>query len=277
MKKKNEVLVRAITGSIAVAIAIPAIVMSPYGMWLFGVIVSLVSFWEFMSGMSITKKRYLFTALAGGMSIWFLDFLKILSKDQIDISSVFYQAVIILILPTLGLISLFNKDEKRPLETLGTIVLGYLYVVFPIYLLYKIAFPTPSISSYNFWIPLGTLWLTWTLDVMAFAFGKILGKHPLFPRISPKKTWEGAIGGVIFCIGMAVLMDYFIPQKFSWLIISVLISVFSQLGDLVESMFKRSVKLKDSGKILPGHGGMLDRFDGMLISVPVIFLYLSLT
>lgn len=266
---------RIITASTAVSIAIPAIVLSPYGIWLFGVIVSLVSFWEFMRGMEVGKKRYTWTALLGGMSVWLVELFIIFTQNETAIPPLVYQALIVLILPILGIISLFNKEEERPVETLGTIVLGYLYVVFPIYLLFRMSFPNGTVSSYNFWIPLGTLWLTWTLDVMAYTFGRIMGKHPLFQRISPKKTWEGAIGGVAFCIGMALLMDYFLPQEFSWLVISILVSIFSQLGDLVESMFKRSVKLKDSGKILPGHGGMLDRFDGILVAVPVIFLYLS--
>ncbi|MCI4669378.1 MAG: phosphatidate cytidylyltransferase [Bacteroidia bacterium] len=274
MKKKNELLTRAITGVVAVSIAIPAIVLSPFGIWLFCVIVSLVSFWEFMKGMLIEKGRYLWTALVGGMSVWILLLLDLFKVGGLEITSQSYQTIILSLLPVLAIVALFNKEEERPVETLGTIILGYVYVVLPLFLFYKISVPK-GIESYNFAIPIGTLYLTWTLDVMAYTFGRIMGKHPLFPRVSPKKTWEGSIGGVIFCIGMGLLMDYFFPQEFSWTIISLIISIFSQLGDLVESMFKRSVKLKDSGKILPGHGGMLDRFDGMLISLPVIYLYVT--
>lgn len=275
MKKKNELLIRFLSGIVAVSIAIPAIVLSPYGIWLFGVIVSLVSFWEFMRGMRVTKGRYLWPALSIGMLFWLLELVEIYTDNEWKALPIAYQTIVILIIPILGIIGLFNREENRPVESLGTIALGYLYVVYPMYLLYVMSFPDNTIGSYNFWIPLGSLWLTWTLDVMAYFFGKYLGKHPLFPRISPKKTWEGAIGGTVFCLGMALLMDYFIPQEFSWLVISIITSIFSQLGDLVESMFKRSVQLKDSGKIIPGHGGMLDRFDGMFVSVPVIFLYLS--
>ncbi len=266
---------RIITAVIGVSIVIPAIVLSAYGNWLFCVVVSIVSYWEFVKGMGIRKRRYIWTSILGGISLWLMVLLELIAADWVEIPSLAYQLVVLLILPIIGIVALFNKEEHRPVETVGTMVLGYIYVVLPFFLLFRMSIPGLP-GSYNFLIPLGILWLTWTLDVMAYTFGKITGNHPLFPRVSPKKTWEGAVGGVVFCLGMAVLMEVYLPQSFSWLVIALITSFFSQLGDLVESMFKRSVALKDSGKLLPGHGGMLDRFDGMLISLPIIYLYMSL-
>ena len=115
------------------------------------------------------------------------------------------------------------------------------------------------------------------LDSGAYAVGRLMGRHPLFPRISPKKTWEGSIGGALLCLGLGVVLQIYVPQgNCNWIVVAAIISVFSQVGDLVESMFKRSVALKDSGSILPGHGGMLDRFDGVFLSVPFLYLYFSL-
>ncbi|MEL6134337.1 MAG: phosphatidate cytidylyltransferase, partial [Bacteroidota bacterium] len=157
-----------------------------------------------------------------------------------------------------------------PIERVSTIMLGYLYIILPLYLMYLIGAELQP--TYNFYLPLGILWLTWTLDVMAYILGRVLGGKRLFERISPKKTWSGAIGGGLACVGMGGLMMFF-PGGYDWWLIALIIAITSQLGDLIESMFKRSVRLKDSGKVLPGHGGMLDRFDGLLTALPFLYLY----
>ena len=122
---------------------------------------------------------------------------------------------------------------------------------------------------------MGLLFLHWMLDVMAYFGGRFLGKNKLFKRISPKKTWEGAIIGVIFCLGLGISLDALWPEdKWSWIVVAAIVSVVAQFGDLVESLIKRSVDLKDSGGLLPGHGGVMDRFDGMYLTIPVVYLYL---
>ncbi|MNY33104.1 Phosphatidate cytidylyltransferase [compost metagenome] len=120
--------------------------------------------------------------------------------------------------------------------------------------------------------------LLWTSDTGAYLAGRSLGKHKLFERISPKKTWEGFIGGIVLAVLVSLcLAHYFetIPQ-WQWIIVAMIIAVFGTLGDLVESMLKRSLNVKDSGHILPGHGGLLDRFDGLLIAGPLVYLFLFL-
>jgi phosphatidate cytidylyltransferase len=128
---------------------------------------------------------------------------------------------------------------------------------------------------YDFRVILGMLFLTWMLDTMAYFGGRFLGKHKLWERISPKKTWEGAATGAVFCIGLSIGLECWWPMSWSWLVVGLITSVVSQLGDLVESMYKRSLQIKDSGGILPGHGGLLDRFDGLLITIPVVYLYIA--
>ena len=113
------------------------------------------------------------------------------------------------------------------------------------------------------------------LDTFAYFGGRLFGKKPLVPRISPKKTWAGALIGTAFCLGMGVILNiYFDDVVWNWGIVAASVSPISQLGDLLEAMYKRSLDIKDSGTILPGHGGMLDRFDGMYLTVPVLYLYL---
>lgn len=119
--------------------------------------------------------------------------------------------------------------------------------------------------------------LIWSSDSFAYFTGRLFGKHKMAPKISPKKTWEGFVGGVIFTL----VLGYFIEQKFpelrgNWIIVGFLVSVFAPIGDLVESQLKRTFGVKDSGNIIPGHGGVLDRLDSFIIAAPVVYLYFIL-
>jgi phosphatidate cytidylyltransferase len=127
-------------------------------------------------------------------------------------------------------------------------------------------------------ILVGFFIILWIYDSGAYVFGVSFGKHRLFERISPKKSWEGFIGGSIVAISAANVISVFFTELrlFDWLIISAIIIVFGTFGDLVESLLKRELNIKDSGNILPGHGGILDRFDGIFLSVPIIFAYLQI-
>lgn len=120
--------------------------------------------------------------------------------------------------------------------------------------------------------------MLWTNDTGAYLAGRFFGKHKLFERISPKKTWEGSIGGGILTIGVAFILSVYFTNldQTNWIVLAILVAVFGGLGDLVESMLKRSLNIKDSGNLLPGHGGILDRFDGLLLSIPFIYSYLYL-
>lgn len=267
---------RLLTALVAGSITISAIIWSPYGLWMFCALISLVSVWEFYQAAEIREKRYRFTALGGGLLIWVYLLLQLVADGLVEPSMEPIMAIAILILPVLALVALFNDAETQPVQTLGSLMLGLIYPFLPILLFYRVSVPAIA-SDYVYWLPLGILLLTWVLDSGAYMVGRMIGKHPLFPRVSPKKTWEGSIGGALLCMGLGFILQTYVPQpSCNWLVIAGIISVFSQTGDLVESMFKRSVSLKDSGSILPGHGGMLDRFDGVFLSMPFLFLYFSL-
>jgi len=177
------------------------------------------------------------------------------------------------------IIELFRKNDT-PFVNVAYTLLGVLYIVLPFAMLFHLGFYTNNSFSehYSYQIILGIFILLWTNDTGAYLSGRFFGKHKLFERISPKKTWEGAIGGGILALIVAyVISIYFTNLTLTdWIITGALIVVFGDLGDLIESMLKRSFGIKDSGKLLPGHGGILDRFDALLLAVPFVYSYLQL-
>ncbi len=175
----------------------------------------------------------------------------------------------LLILPILLMIFIFELfgESPKPFENIGTILTGMVYIGFPMAFLPFIAFEEGQYAS-RFIISL--LLIVWLNDTGAYFVGKRHGKNPLFQRISPAKTWEGLLGGILVAIMLAAILSIFIPDLnlYQWILLTTVTVTFGNLGDLVESMLKRSLAIKDSGSILPGHGGFLDRFDGFIFSIP---------
>lgn len=140
----------------------------------------------------------------------------------------------------------------------------------------------PMIGNYQGeerpWMLASVFILIWCNDTFAYLFGSTLGKHKIFPRISPNKTWEGFMGGVISTVIAAAVFYYFLPYMpfIAWLGLAVIVLIFGTLGDLFESAIKRSYGLKDSGKFMPGHGGILDRVDSLLFALPMAYFYLRI-
>lgn len=268
----SNLLRRALTALIAGSIAVTAIVFSSYGMWVFGVVVSLAGLWEFWNMADIPTK-YRIPALVFAVLAW----VGIGAEKAGYLPEGISWNLFLLIVPFLGLLLLFQSKEDKPLERLAETTLAFPYAFVPLILFYLLSWVD---GQYDYRIPICMLVITWALDVGAFFAGKWFGKKKLFPRISPKKTWAGSIGGSIICLVIAGLFQYF-PQTQAgipvpWILSGMIIAVFGQWGDLVESMFKRSSKRKDSGSILPGHGGMLDRFDSMYITIPILFVIFRL-
>jgi phosphatidate cytidylyltransferase len=133
-------------------------------------------------------------------------------------------------------------------------------------------------QSFNPKIIIGIFVLLWVNDTFAYLIGKNFGKHKLFEKVSPKKTIEGFVGGFIFTIIASFIISYFFDflSPFEWFIIALIVGIFGNLGDLIESKFKRIAGVKDSGKIMPGHGGLLDRLDSFIFVVPYTFIYLKI-
>ena len=180
------------------------------------------------------------------------------------------------VIPAMGLtfvMELFRAKEQ-PLHNIGLTLLGWLYVVAPMALL---CFMVNTPDGYTHKYLISTLLLVWSNDTGAYLLGMAVGRHKMFPRISPKKSWEGFAGGLATTALVAVaLWRIFGGELPQWLMLGAVVGVFGVLGDLVESMFKRAVGVKDSGSLMPGHGGLLDRFDALLLAAPMAFVYLKL-
>ncbi len=174
------------------------------------------------------------------------------------------------------MIKLYKRFERKPFTNIAFTFLGIFYVAIPFSLLNIAAFEN---GTYNFEIIFGSLFILWATDTGAYFAGTWFGKRKLFERISPKKSWEGAAGGAFLALVFTFGIAYFFQSlpMWKWLCVSAIIIVGGVYGDLVESLLKRSIEIKDSGTSLPGHGGFLDRFDGLLISAPSIVAFLELT
>ncbi len=176
------------------------------------------------------------------------------------------------------LIELYRNHQK-PIHNIAFTLLGIIYVAIPFSLLnYFVLSHTSYHIGYRTHILLGYFILLWTNDSGAYVVGLSIGRNRMFPRISPKKSWEGLVGGLFFTIlaSWILSLTFIEISFFHWAVIGLITASTGIFGDLVESMFKRSVGVKDSGKIMPGHGGLLDRFDCVLLSAPIVFVYLEI-
>ena len=180
---------------------------------------------------------------------------------------------IILLLPLMFICELFRKSAT-PIANIATSLMGVVYVAMPLSLLLFIPLLLGG-GEWKPWTLLFYIFIIWANDVFAYLFGITLGKHRLFERISPKKSWEGFVGGLIGAMGMGYLAATIMGgDHIEWIGMALIAAITGVFGDLVESLFKRSVDVKDSGQVIPGHVGWLDRFDALLLSVPFAFIYL---
>ena len=172
------------------------------------------------------------------------------------------------------ILELYRKKEN-PFGNIGFTLLGIIYVAIPFTLLSGIVTLN---RGYSYEVMFGIFFLLWCNDAGAYIVGSLLGKHKLFPRISPGKTWEGSIGGGLISYGIVFIISrWYTSISFKdWMVVATILIVIGTLGDLVESLLKRSIDVKDSGRLLPGHGGILDRFDSLIMATPFIFTYLYL-
>ena len=230
--------------------------------------ITLLSMMEFYKLIIQDNKRpNRIPGLIIGMMIFTLVFL--IQKNILSSKSFF------LIPPLMCLLFIHELyiNKKKPISNVAFTIIGLMYVAIPFSLLIVAAFST---GTYSYQIILGSLLLLWASDSGAYFSGKTFGKTKLFERVSPKKTWEGSVGGAVLSMGVAVGLSYYFTDLvlWKWLVLSGIIVVVGSYGDLVESSFKRSLKLKDSGSLIPGHGGFLDRFDGLLLAAPFIAAFL---
>jgi len=175
------------------------------------------------------------------------------------------------------ILELFNK-VKDPFQNLGFYLIAIFYLVIPMVVLNVLFFPGLNLQFPSNILLVGFFLLIWVNDTFAYLSGMLLGKHKFFERISPNKTWEGTLGGAVFTIIGAYILSLIFHEftEIEWMGLGLVIVIFGTFGDLVESMLKRTYGIKDSGKIMPGHGGILDRLDSILIAAPFVLLYVVL-
>jgi len=212
-----------------------------------------------------------------GLITGILVFIAIISiRYSLDIDPILLCLIIIPILFTIFILELYRK-KQNPFLNIAFTFLGIIYIPVTMAMASLIGWSSAD-GQFHPSNMFGYFFILWAHDIGAYFAGKWWGKHKLFERISPKKTWQGTGGGVLFSFVVAHFISMYCPglSRTEWLSVTVIILITSTLGDLVESMFKRSISIKDSGTILPGHGGMLDRFDGLFISVPFVYAFLEI-
>ena len=266
---------RAITGLIFVAVLVGCIIGSPLSFGLLFCIISAMATAEFCNLMNKQEgvKMNRNICVLGSITMFLCFFYYGMNPAQ---TGIFIPYLIIIIY--LMISELYLKKEN-PLNSWAYAMLSQLYVGLPFALLNVLAFQSNGIdsgSAYQFILPLSIFIFNWINDTGAYCTGMLLGKHPLFKRISPKKSWEGSIGGATFSIAGAFALAHFFPimPTIAWVGMGLTVVVFGTWGDLTESLMKRHLGIKDSGNILPGHGGMLDRFDSAIMAIPAAVVYL---
>ncbi len=259
---------RLITGVIFLVVLISAIV---YSQWTFAALFSVIdvlALYEFYRiGRQTGYKPIAAYGTVVGLAAFVLSFLA--SAHIIPVSAL--ALVAILLIPIFIIVLFGNYDN--PVATIAYTFYGLVYIALPFALISPIAFH----GGYQSIMVLGMFIIIWVNDTGAYCFGVTIGRHRMFERISPKKTWEGFIGGALAAVGAALILARFFPilGQTQWIVVALITVTFGTLGDLAESQLKRTVGIKDSSNILPGHGGILDRFDSIILAIPVIFAYLQ--
>ncbi len=275
----SGLLQRGITAVFFVIVMIGGLFAGPYAfVALFGLITALC-LWEYLSmtvetkgGLAKDQFRKILALILGLVPFICVSINSLeLVSDPMDL----LHSVSLLAFPTLFLLFIFElfSASKTPFANVAYVILGIVYIGIPYALLVLIAYRTGSFSTN---IILGMLLLTWANDTGAYLVGSQIGKTPLLPRISPKKTWEGSLGGVAIGLLVAYLLSLFFEDLslMEWIKLAIIVVIFGSIGDLIESMLKRSRGVKDSGTLLPGHGGFLDRFDAFYFLIPFAAAYL---
>jgi phosphatidate cytidylyltransferase len=269
----NNLQTRTFTGAAFAAAIIACIFISRTAFAWVMLAASLVALSEFLilRGIKLRSLVGYVVLVFGGLSYFAVALIALLPSPAVGLQL----GILTLFVPVLLMVSLYSA-QPNPLETVGSAIIGIFYIPIPLALLNFFNDPVFMGVNQPKYMVLGFFLLVWANDTFAYLTGITFGKHSLFKRISPKKTWEGSIGGAILTIAFSYLIFKYLGVigLIDWMIVAALIIIFGTFGDLSESMIKRLAQVKDSGNILPGHGGMLDRFDAVLFAAPVVFLYL---
>ncbi len=291
----RNLLIRTLTGVLFVAILVGGIVAGPHTFTLLFAIVTAAALWEFATNVNTyagaSVNRLINTMAGVFLFVAFSGF----CADMVPPRAFIPYLISIIYL----LVSELYLHAPNPLKNWGYAFASQLYIALPLSTLCVLAFSFDRQAGqtyYNWVLPLSVFVFLWANDTGAYCFGSLLSKRfpaKLFPRISPKKSWVGSIGGGLLVLVVAALLWHFFPHAMpvrhgglfggmspeaqtlvEWLLLGLIVCIFGTWGDLVESLFKRQLGIKDSGNLLPGHGGILDRFDSSLLAIPAAVLYL---
>jgi phosphatidate cytidylyltransferase len=266
----KELLLRISTGLIFLVVVIGCIVWNPYSLASLFYVVGILGMMEYYNICKIGGHHPQgFLGILAATALYLT-----IELVKLQASSLFVVSISIPFFIAIFIYELYRK-RPNPFTNIAHTVIGIMYVMAPLALLNVFTFEE-IVNEYKPEIVLGFFILLWLNDTGAYVFGRLFGKRKLFPRISPKKTWEGAIGGGLAAVGGAVAISTYTNDLplIHWIILGIIIVVAATFGDLVESLLKRSAQVKDSSNLLPGHGGILDRFDGVLLASPMVFTYL---
>ena len=269
----KNLIIRSLSGLILVAAFVAMIFVSKFTfllLILFVTVGSMAEFFKLISKTGISPQRTI-SIVCGAIMVATNFFV------ALGIIDVKYFVINILPFAIIISVELYRKKEN-PFTNIAYSILGIMYIAIPMSVMcYIPVVRVDGVAQYAPMMIFTYMLLVWANDVGAYLVGVTMGKNKLFERISPKKSWEGFWGGIIFAIATGWVMSNFEPiiGKY-WVLFSIIIAVSSVFGDLAESMLKRSVNIKDSGSIIPGHGGFLDRFDAMFVSAPILFVFLIL-
>jgi phosphatidate cytidylyltransferase len=267
----KNILQRTISGIIYLAIVIGSLFLNQYifgGVFLVIGLMALIEFFS-LAGLKKSSPFLLLGMLIASVAYAIAYFVMAGMISSVNLS-------VLILLPLLSFTGVLYSRDKDALKKFALTISGVLYIFVPLILMIYLTYPSVNGNFYTHRVVLGILSLIWINDTFAYLSGITFGNHKLFPRISPKKSWEGFMGGTVITIVASIWLNRVmgILSVNDWIILAGIVCVFGVYGDLAESFVKRVFNKKDSGSLIPGHGGVLDRIDSILFVMPVSFFYL---
>lgn len=275
--KLKNLVVRTVSGIGLTVVVLGGLLWSQWSLGAVLLLLLVGGMWEFYNlsaKQAINPQRFL--GLLAGVLLFALNFAFVSNDIEVlgAASRLFAGglAMLLLLVPLMFICELYRK-QPNPAANIGATLMGVCYVALPLSL--TLYLPIIGSEAWNPWVLIAYICIVWSNDVFAYLVGMAIGRRRLFERLSPKKSWEGFFGGLAGAVVAGVVVAHLMHHDYiTWGVLAVVVAVTAVFGDLAESMFKRAADVKDSGALIPGHGGVLDRFDALLLSAPFVFVYM---